>query len=106
MAEDTPEGFGEPSSLATQLVAYSHEFDNRTEERHQMGQEKYGPIQFTSVDTLEAAIQEVLDLANYARYTYIKLRLLQESLETNKVANTPLPGKEQLGKDIGEKRYI
>jgi hypothetical protein len=32
------------------------------------------------VDTLEEAMQEIIDLSNYARYTYIKLRALQDRL--------------------------
>jgi hypothetical protein len=45
-----------------------------------LGEQKYGPIKFLSVDTLEEAMQEVLDLANYARMTYIKLYILQQGM--------------------------
>jgi hypothetical protein len=48
--------------------------------RHLMGQEKYGPIKFTHVNTLKEAREEVIDLANYALYTYIKLCLLDEDV--------------------------
>lgn len=58
------------------------EYDQRMIERHDMGREKYGPGKFLTVDTLEEAIQEIIDLGNYAKYTYIKLRLLQEYLAT------------------------
>lgn len=49
-------------------------------ERHEMGAVKYGPVKYFEVDSLEEAIQEILDMANYAEYTYIKLRLLQAQL--------------------------
>lgn len=55
----------------------SEEFDRMCQERHLMGAKKYGPVKFLRVDSLEEAAEEVVDLANYARYTFIKLRLLQ-----------------------------
>jgi hypothetical protein len=45
-----------------------------------MGAEKYGPVKFLEVDSLEMAMEEVIDLGNYARYTFIKLYLLQKAL--------------------------
>jgi hypothetical protein len=62
------------------------EFVDLAAERLKAGAEKYGPHKFLTVDTLEEAMQEVLDLSNYARMTYIKLYLLKYSLsqiETN-----------------------
>lgn len=72
-AEDTVD-------LAEFIVGLSDEFDTIAAERHRMGAEKYGPGKFLTVDTIEECLFEVVDLANYARYTFIKLRLLQESL--------------------------
>lgn len=63
------------------LQDLSDEFDRLCAERHEAGAEKYGPLKFAGADTLEEALQEVLDMANYVRYTYIKLRLLQMSVE-------------------------
>lgn len=34
-------------------------------------------MKFNGVDTLEEALMEIVDLSNYARYTFIKIRLLQ-----------------------------
>lgn len=73
----------QPGNLAELIVDISDEFDQRTVERHAMGAEKYGPGKFLLVDTLEEAIDEILDLANYARYTFIKLRMLQLSLQAS-----------------------
>lgn len=63
------------------LQAFSNEFDILTAKRHAMGEEKYGPGTFLGVDTMQEAMDEVADLANYARYTYIKLRVLQEKVK-------------------------
>lgn len=55
--------------------ASAHFFASMTE-RHEMGEKKYGPIKFMEVNTLEEAMEEVVDLANYAMYTYLKLWVL------------------------------
>lgn len=77
-------------NFAEFIADLSREFDDRTMERHAMGAEKYGPGKFLMVDTLEEALNEVLDLGNYSRYTFIKLRLLQEQLKSM-VPEAPIP---------------
>ena len=42
-----------------------------------MGAEEYGPINFLKVDLPEFIVEELADLANYARFLYIRIRLLQ-----------------------------
>lgn len=59
----------------------NEEFDRRTQERHDAGAEKYGPLKFLDANVVEEAMQEVLDLANYARYTFIKLWLMNQALD-------------------------
>ena len=51
------------------------------QERHDLGQEKYGAGKFLGVNTLEEAMFEVIDLANYARYTFIRLMLMNHALD-------------------------
>jgi len=65
------------TGLAEIVEKLSAEFDHRVIDRHRLGAEKYGPFSFFNKDMFEEACQEVLDLANYARYSYIKLRLTQ-----------------------------
>jgi hypothetical protein len=72
--------FGDEVEFSQKLNLYSAEFDRQTLYRHEQGAEKYGPLKFLGVDTIQEAIEEVLDLSNYMRYTYVKLRLLQEAL--------------------------
>jgi len=67
--------------LSESVRQYSEEFDTITVARHAMGEKKYGPVKFMSVNSVEMAMEEVADLANYARYTYIKLALLRDSLQ-------------------------
>jgi hypothetical protein len=71
----------EQPSLAQLINAANNEYDERTQERHDEGADKYGPLKFLTVNTLEEAMQEVLDLGNYARYTYIRLWLLNHMLD-------------------------
>ena len=62
------------------LQEASDAFDQLCRDRHAAGAEQYGDVNFLQVDTLRMGMEEVVDLANYARYTYIKLYLLQRAL--------------------------
>lgn len=68
------------SEISDAIERYNEEFDQKTYERHIQGEEKYGAGTWLTIDTLQHAMDEVLDLANYARFTYVKLRLLQDNL--------------------------
>lgn len=67
------------TDLAELLTQADQAFVNSCQARHEKGEEKYGPMTFLEVDTLEMAMEEVVDLANYARYTFIKLYMLQRA---------------------------
>jgi len=67
-------------ALEALLREADESFVQRCQERLEEGRNLHGELKFFQVDTLEEAIQEVLDLANYARFTYIKLYLLQRSV--------------------------
>jgi len=58
----------------------SESFDQLTMARHEMGAETYGPVKFMEIDSIEMALEEIADLANYARYTFIKLYLVQQAM--------------------------
>jgi hypothetical protein len=58
------------------IQALSNQFDAECQRRHEMGQVKYGPVRFLEVNALEEAMAEVVDLANYARYIWIKFALM------------------------------
>jgi hypothetical protein len=63
------------SELMQQL---SEEFDEACHQRHETGAVKYGALKFMGADTFQEMIEEIVDIANYARYTYIKLRMYQQ----------------------------
>lgn len=68
-------------------------FFGMMQERHEMGEAKYGAIKFMEVNTLHEAMEEVVDLANYAMYTFMKLYVLDQQLQ--KIL--PKEGHEPLG---------
>jgi hypothetical protein len=79
--------------LAEALQAANQAFDEGCQRRHEVGQKKYGELTFLDNDTVAMAMEEVLDLANYARYTYIKLFLLQQAV-ANALEEEPDVGRE------------
>lgn len=56
-------------------------FFQMMQQRHEAGEAKYGPISFMEKNTLVEAMEEVVDLANYAMYTFMKLYVLDWSLK-------------------------
>lgn len=62
------------------LAAADQEFRDQCQARLEKGEVQYGSTKFLSVDTLDEAMAEVIDLSNYARFTYIKLYMLRQSL--------------------------
>lgn len=85
----------EADLTAEYIAALSTEFDTMCQQRHDMGAKKYGPVKFLEVNSLEMAAEEVIDLANYARYTYIKIRMLVDTLaDLTSNSNTSVLGKD------------
>jgi hypothetical protein len=70
-----------PERLQTLAQEAADEFDELCKHRHALGEKKYGAGKFLTVDTLEEALFELSDLSNYAKYTFIRVRLLQAQLE-------------------------
>jgi hypothetical protein len=56
-------------------------FDQMCQARHDMGRSKYGILTFLEMPTFEMALEELADLSNYARYTFIKIMLLRDSVK-------------------------
>jgi hypothetical protein len=63
-----------------EIQRYSDKFDEMCADRHAMGAEKYGPVNFMSVDTIRMMKEEITDMANYARYMFIKLSIIEEAM--------------------------
>jgi hypothetical protein len=67
--------------LVKLLAQANDAFDAVVTERHIRGSEKYGPLKFLGVNVVEEAMEELADLANYARYTWVKLYLMNQALD-------------------------
>jgi hypothetical protein len=78
---ETPNASDRPDASPEVIAQYSLMFDQACQERHDMGEEKYGPGKFLKVNTLAEAAYELIDLANYARYSFIRLMLVNDMLE-------------------------
>jgi hypothetical protein len=66
--------------LAALVQQASRDLDETCQTRHEVGQKKYGDFTFFDADTIEMAMEEIADMMNYMRYTWIKLWLLQRSV--------------------------
>jgi hypothetical protein len=78
MSDEANEAVYSFTELAHEATA---RFFEMMQERHEMGAEKYGPIKFMEVNTLKEAMEEVVDLGNYAMYTYMKLYVLDKQID-------------------------
>lgn len=58
-------------------------YDEWCQRRHDMGAEKYGAVKFMEVNSIEEAMAEIVDMGNYARYTFIRLYLMNIFLSEN-----------------------
>lgn len=88
------------------IQRWSDEYDSVCLERHELGERKYGPGTWLGIDTLQHAMDEVADLGNYARFTWIKLRMLQELLGGDGSTAAAIPGNEMLGKPAGQEGFF
>jgi hypothetical protein len=84
-AEDDP-------ALSQAVAEASALFDEMCTARHEYGQEKYGEFTFVEAPTLQMALEEVVDLANYARYTFIKVWLLRNAIARAQVTSMQKAG--------------
>jgi hypothetical protein len=66
--------------VTSAITEASAVYDDAMAARHAMGNEKYGAVKFLSVNSIEEAMAEIVDLGNYARYTFIKLYLINRAL--------------------------
>lgn len=81
MTDMSPEEAEQQFQLTVLVNQLSAEFDMACQQRHNEGATKYGPFAFMGKDMMQEAMDEVLDLSNYARYCYIKLRMMQLTLK-------------------------
>jgi hypothetical protein len=70
------------------IMQLATEFDDFCRTRAEAGAETYGPTAFIGNDIITMMLEEIADLSNYARFQYIKLRILQKAFES---ASSPDP---------------
>lgn len=54
------------------------DFENACQERHEQSD---NPIEFFADDVISNMMETLVDIANHARYQYVKLAILQQQLE-------------------------
>lgn len=79
MPSDSPTG-PDDWQLAGLIQQASNDLDDACLARHQVGQAKYGEFTFFDKDTIAMAMEEIADMMNYMRYTWIKLWLMQRAI--------------------------
>ena len=68
---------------ADYLQLLSDEFDALCQSRHVDGAKEYGPLNFLKAPLLQMAAEELADMTNYCRYMYVRLRLMEETLNAS-----------------------
>jgi hypothetical protein len=63
------------------LKTWDSEFDAMVKDRLEMGKRDYGSLGFVKNDVWLMAKEEVIDLANYARFLYYKISAIEEMIE-------------------------
>jgi hypothetical protein len=66
--------------LEEAINKYAEEFDRLCYERHLEGEKKYGAGTWLGIDTIQHAMDEILDFGNYAKFTYIKLAMFRDGV--------------------------
>ena len=79
MTDNTTDENVTPEQLAA-LQRYAEMFDDLCYVRHEAGQLEYGVTTFLGNDVIRMMCEELADTANYARYQFIKLMILQDQL--------------------------
>lgn len=96
MTDDTSKASDEEVTLLQHL---SEEFDALCQIRGDEGAEEYGPVAFLKAPLIRMAAEELADLTNYARFMYIKLRLLEEHLNASGIDLSASVAEEVWGED-------
>jgi hypothetical protein len=76
----------EEVALRHAVAEASKLFDEMCKDRHEYGQQKYSEFSYVEAPTLQMALEEIADLSNYARYTFIKVWLIRGAIERAQVS--------------------
>lgn len=72
---------GKDQDYTNTVQELSDYYDKMCQERHTVGQQKYGELTFLQNNTLEMALEELADMGNYIRYAFIRVSILMMQLE-------------------------
>jgi hypothetical protein len=78
-----------PEEFAELVLEANAVFDEMVKDRLQKGEEQYGAYSFFQNNTLEMALEELADLVNYARFTFVKVWVLGRKLGEFVEENVP-----------------
>lgn len=99
MTDDTEQSQEPNEEEVSLLQKFSEEFDALCQIRGDDGAEEYGPTAFLKAPLVRMAAEELADLSNYARFMYIKLRLLEEKLHASGIDLSASVAEEVWGED-------
>ena len=68
------------TSLPELTQRLSDEFDELCRKRHEQGQKEYGQFTYLEADLVSMIKEEVADAANYLRYLFIKIALMEAAI--------------------------
>ena len=108
--KESRSGLREPNLSLQEIVTIRDAeelFEKMTHDRHRMGNEKYGRLTFLQMPTLEMALEELADLANYARYSFVKVALLRDQIKAFQDKSiTAQPGFHTVEEILGIKKEL
>jgi hypothetical protein len=70
-----------PAGLENLIADAHHQLNREIRRKEEVGAETYGEFAFLQNPTLEMAMDEIVDLMNYLRYTYVKTYMLNKVLQ-------------------------
>jgi hypothetical protein len=71
---------GSDDELEKLVLEANVAFEEACRTRHAKGEEEYGHNTFLTAPTIEMGLEELADLCNYVRYTYIRLYLFNKAM--------------------------
>lgn len=85
----------EQMATADQIQQLFQLFDKTCAERHAFGAKKYGELDYLDNEVAKMMLEELADVANYARYAFVKvcilIGLLEKMREEAKAESEPGP---------------
>lgn len=72
----------EGSEMVEEVNQLSALFDEMCQQRHDEGKVEYGALTWLENDVVRMMLEEMIDIANYCRFQFIKLLLMKGELDS------------------------